>query len=200
MKENPKITGADYFLLFLYLNNKEPIKSAVRLTKMMFLFNKEIAPLLKSKGVVISEDVLPNFQPYNFGPFSKDLYEQIELFQSIDFIKVKDLNVSEEMDEVDDWEEKAFTDEIYTDASAEQTARYESRRDGKFMQYELLCRGEDYVNSQIVPHITSDNMKILTDFKHRINGTKIKTLLRYVYMKYPDMTVNSHIKDEVLGS
>ena len=42
---------------------------------------------------------------YNYGPFSKDVYEQVELFQSIGFIKVKNLYATEEMSEVDDWEE-----------------------------------------------------------------------------------------------
>ena len=32
-----KLTGADFLLILLYLNEMEPIKGAVRLTKMMFL-------------------------------------------------------------------------------------------------------------------------------------------------------------------
>jgi len=198
MSKQEKLTGADYLLLMLYLNDRKPIKSAVRLTKMMFLFKKEIAPLLKKKGAEINEDTLPNFQAYNYGPFSKDVYEQIELFKSIGFVKVQDLNASEEMDEVDDWEEKAFIDEL-----TEQSIGYENRRDGKFMQYELLKRGVDYVQSEIEPHFTGDQIKVikvLKDFKNKINQTPIKAILRYVYAKYPDMTVNSLIKDEVLDN
>lgn len=193
MSKQEKLTGADYLLLMLYLDDRKPIKSAVRLTKMMFLFNKEIAPLLKKKGAEINEDTLPNFQAYNYGPFSKDVYEQIELFKSIGFVKVRDLNVSEEMDEVDDWEEKPFIDEL-----TEQSIGYENRRDGKFMQYELLKRGADYVQSKIEPRFIQDQIEVLTDFKNRINQTPIKAILRYVYAKYPDMTKNSLIKDEVL--
>lgn len=195
MSKQEKLTGADYLLLMLYLDDREPIKSAVRLTKMMFLFKEEIAPLLKKKGAEINEDTLPKFQAYNYGPFSKDVYEQIELFKSIGFIKVWDLNVSEEMDEVDDWEEKAFIDEL-----TEQSIGYENRRDGKFMQYELLKRGADYVRSEIEPCFTEDQIKVLTDFKNKINQTPIKAILRYVYAKYPAMTENSLIKDEVLES
>jgi uncharacterized protein len=193
LEKQEKLTGADYFLLLLYLDDKKPIRSAVRLTKMMFLFKEEIAPLLKKKGAEINEDTLPNFQPYNYGPFSKDIYEQVELFKNIEFIKVQNLNVSEEMDEVDDWEEKAFIDEL-----AEQSTGYENKRDGKFMQYELLKRGIDYVCSEIEPRFTEDQIKILLEFKNRINQTPIKAILRYVYTKYPEMTENSLIKDEVL--
>lgn len=195
MSKQEKLTGADYLLLMLYLNDRKPIKSAVRLIKMMFLFKKEIAPLLKKKGAEINKDTLPNFQPYNYGPFSKEVYEQIELFKSIGFIKVQDLNASEEMDEVDDWEEKPFIDEL-----TEQSIGYENRHDGKFMQYKLLKSGTDYVQSEIEPLLTEDQIKVLMDFKDRINQTPIKAILRYVYIKYPAMTKKSLIKDEVLES
>ncbi len=194
MAKKTKLIGADYLLLMLYLNNKQPIKSAVRLTKMMFLFNEEIVPRLKQSGVEIGSDDLPNFQAYNYGPFSKDVYEQVELFQSIDFIKVKDLNAKEEMDEVDDWEEQAFIDELESQPS------YAIRRDGKFMRYELLAQGEKYVKGEIVDHLTNEQLDILSEFKTRITQTPIKAILRYVYTKYPDMTENSLIRDEVLDN
>ena len=195
MTKKEKLTGADYLLLMLYLNNGKPIKSAVRLTKMMFLFNQEIAPLLQKKGLEINEEDLPQFLAYNYGPFSKDVYEQLELFQNIEFLKVRNLNVNEEMDEADDWEENAFIDEI-----TEQPSRYENRYDGKFKQYELLARGADYVHSNIIPKLTQDQIKVLIEFKNKISQTPVKEILRYVYIKYPDMTENSLIKDEVLGN
>ena len=48
---NKKLNGADYLLLLLYLDNKSPILGAIRLEKMMFLFNEEIAPRLKKNGI-----------------------------------------------------------------------------------------------------------------------------------------------------
>ena len=192
MQTQNKLTGADYLLLMLYLNNCEPINSAVKLTKMMFLFNKEIAPLLRKNGATIEN--LPNFSPYNYGPFSKDVYEQVELFQSIAFVKVKNLYNTEEMDEVDDWEESAFIDEL-----SEAQEPYKQTSDGKYMQYSLLKRGKEYVESEIAPQLTDVQRSLLEQFKERITRTSIKSILRYVYTKYPDMTENSLIKDEVLG-
>jgi uncharacterized protein len=192
VSDEKKLIGSDYLLLLLYLNNKEPIKSAVRLTKMMFLFNEEIVSRLKKTGVEIDTKDLPNFQAYYFGPFSKDIYEQIELFQSIEFIKVKDLNAKEEMDEADDWEEQAFIDELDSQES------YLYRRDGKLMKYELLSLGESYVKTNIVNVFTKEQLKILSDYKTRIIQTPVKAILKYVYTKYPEMMENSLIKDEVL--
>jgi len=193
MTKNGKLTGADYLLLLLYLDNIKPIKSAVRLTKMMFLFKEEIAPLLRKNGADIND--LPKFQAYNYGPFSKDVYEQIEFFQSINFIEVRNLKAREEMDEADDWEETSFIDEV-----AEQEIEYESKRDGKYMQYKLTKLGAEYVCSKIIPFISEKQIQILLAYKKRIVNTPVKTILRYVYTKYPDMTENSLIRDEVFKS
>ncbi len=194
MSKQSKLTGADYLLLLLYLDDCSAINGAIRITKMMFLFNKEIAPLLRKKGVSISEDDLPKFSAYNYGPFSKDVYEQVELFQSIGFIKVKNLYANEEMSEVDDWEESAFETEF-----SEGTSPYLSNQDGKFMQYKLLSLGKKYVESEIMPQLTNEQLSVLTAYKKRIVHTSPKMILRYVYTKYPEMTENSLIKDEVLG-
>jgi len=188
-----RMTGADYLLLFLYLNDKEPIRSAVRLTKMMFLFEKEVAPILRKNGSIIDDSDLPDFVPYNYGPFSKDVYEQVELFQSIGFIRVKDLKAKEEMSEVDDWEEQAFLNEM-------ESQEYENCRDDKLMRYELLPPGESYVAQKILPSLDVNSMKILSEFKTKITQMPIKTILKYVYAKYPEMTGKSLIKDQVLGS
>ncbi|WP_342276289.1 hypothetical protein [Spiroplasma endosymbiont of Nebria brevicollis] len=84
---NKKINGADYLLLLLYLNNKTDIKSALRLVKMMFLFENEINKQLVEK---VPEEKLSKFMAYNFGPWSKDLYEQLNFFESLEFIKKRD--------------------------------------------------------------------------------------------------------------
>ena len=79
-----KLSSSDYLLLLLDLDNREPIVGAIRLMKMMFLFDKEISPVISKKGAKV--DVMPEFVAYDFGPFSKDIYEQIELFQNLKFI------------------------------------------------------------------------------------------------------------------
>lgn len=181
MGKREKLNGADYLLLLLYLNNCEPIESAVRLTKMMFLFEKEISPLLKKDGAEIGN--LPQFEPYNYGPFSKDVYEQIELFQSIKFLQVKNLKNKEKMSEVDDWEENEYVDEM-----GEPDIEFERKADGKYYQYSLLKKGKEYVRDKIMPEVTTNQKNILETYKTRITSTSIKAILRYVYTKYPEMT------------
>ncbi len=184
-----KLNGSDYLLLLLYLNHKQPILGAIRLTKMMFLFEKEIAPALKQKG--LESDNLPDFFAYNFGPFSKDVYEQVELFKGIKFIQVTNIKAGEEMAEVDDLEEAPFIDEM-------SNYGYALNNDGRYYKYQILTTGERYVLERIMPCITQEQESILTSFKQKITSLSPKQILKYVYTKYPKYAENSLIKDEVL--
>lgn len=111
MRKKNKITGADALLLMLYLDNQSSIDGAIRLTKMMFLFDKEIVPFLNKNGLDIEN--LPEFFAYNYGPFSKDVYEQLDLFSSIKFIKIDNLKSTDKLMEVDDLQEPSFINETY---------------------------------------------------------------------------------------
>lgn len=189
-----KLNGADYLLLLLYLNNKEPILGAVRLEKMMFLFNMEIAPILKEKG--LESDKLPGFIPYNFGPFSKDVYEQAELFKGIKFIQITDLKATEEMVEVDDLEEMSYEDVSFVN---EMTSKgYKLKTDGTYYKYSLLKMGENYVVDNILPSVSEEQKALLEMFKRKITSIYPKQLLKYVYSKYPDYTTDLLVKNEVL--
>lgn len=190
---NNKLNGADYLLLLLYLDNKKPIKGAVRLMKMMFLFEKEIVVLLKNEG--LDPEKLPEFFAYDYGAFSKEVYEQIELFRSIVFIKVRNIKADEELAEVDDIEEEPFINEEY---SRDNQVR---QIDGKYYEYKIAKRGVDFVQQKIIGEklIMPNQLKILEQFKKRINSLSPKQILRYTYTKYPEYTANSLIKDEVFG-
>ena len=185
---NKKLNGADYLLLLLYLDNKSPILGAIRLEKMMFLFNNEIAPRLKETG--LDSDKLPEFIAYNFGPFSKDVYEQVELFKGIGFLQVINLKAKEELIEADDWEEGPFSKELdYTGFQLNEEKRY--------YKYQMLDLGADYVSEKIYPQLTAEQLVMLLQFKKKITSLSPKQILRYVYTKYPDFTSNSLIKNEV---
>lgn len=184
-----KILGADYLLLLLYLNDKESIKGAVRLTKMMFLFKEQIVSTLKKVG--LESDKLPDFIAYNYGPFSKDVYEQIELFSGIGFVKTKDLYSKEEMSDIDDVVETEFIGECYMDEA-------ELKNDNNYWEYCIGDQGVGFVESELLPDLTEDQLEVLRAFKKKITDMPIKQLLYYVYSKYPDYTEKSLIKDEVL--
>ena len=185
-----KLLGSDYLLILLYLNNKEPIRGAVRLTKMMFLFKEQIATALKQKG--LDSDNLPEFISYNFGPFSKDLYDQIEFFSGIKFIKVQDVNELNEISKIDNIVEKEFIDEYFEDD--------ELKTENKYLEYSITDIGTGFVEKELLPNLNADQLDLMRSFKRKITEISIKRLLYYVYTRYPKYTENSLIKDEVLNN
>lgn len=191
---NNKLNGADYLLLLLYVDSQRPIKGAIRLMKMMFLFNQEIADLLKKKG--LDSEKLPEFFAYDYGAFSKEVYEQIDLFKGIEFIKVENIKALEEMAEVDDLEEEPFIHEMF---SQDKDMR---RLDGKYYKYEIATNGINFIQQKIINEkiITPEQLQILEQFKKKINMMSPMQILKYTYTKYPEYTINSLIKDEVLGN
>lgn len=186
-----KLLGSDYLLLLLYINGKEPIKGSVRLTKMMFLFNEQIVPVLKRNG--LESEKLPEFIAYNYGPFSKDLYEQVDLFTGIGFMQVRDLNENEEMSGVDNIVEKEFVDECYEDDE-------ETKSENSYREYCITDIGSGFVESELLGKLTSSQLGLLRQYKKKITEMTMKQLLHYVYTRYPQYAEKSLIKDEVLGN
>lgn len=185
-----KLLGSDYLLLLLYINDKEPIKGSVRLMKMMFLFNEQIAPALKKKG--LDSEKLPDFIAYNYGPFSKDLYEQVVFFAGIGFMQIHDLNETEEMSGVDNIVEKEFVDECYEDEE-------ETKSENSFREYSITDTGSGFVEEELLKKITLPQLKLLEQYKKKITGMTLKQLLHYVYTRYPKYAEQSLIKKEVLN-
>jgi hypothetical protein len=186
---NKSLTGADFLLLLLYLNNKEAIRGAVRLVKMMFLFDKEVSKKIEYEGIAYENP--PEFIPYDFGPFSKDLYEQVELFSGINFIKVTDLYKSEEMGEIDNFYSEMIHDE--------EDPIILNESDKKFYIYEIADKGIEYVKAKILGELNDGQIEYLSKFKKRITDSTVKEILLYVYSTYPDTIKKSKIKKEILG-
>ena len=42
-------------------------------------------------------------------------------------------------------------------------------------------------------------IKYLRDYKAKLNNASLRDILRYVYIKYPDFTKKSLIRDDILG-
>lgn len=189
-----KLNAADYLLFLLDADERAPINGAIRLMKMMFLFNQEIMPAISQKGAIVGE--LPQFIAYDFGPFSKDIYEQIEFFENLKFLKTSPVDAIEHTDEFDDWET------IYGEDVLDVTLKDGYRRlniDYKSIKYEITERGDKYVQTKISPELSNEIKDLLTNFKRKINSITTQQLLFYVYSRYENFTTASKIKEKVLG-
>ena len=189
-----EMNGKDLLLSFLYspgMEEKinEPIVGRTKITKMMFLFEKQIYGKFFKDDIAIS---LPDFKPYYFGPFSKELFEDLAFFESIGIITIVPTNIplssadkvesSNVFDETDIWKEANFD---------EKTEEYES-------SYSLSNAGKNYVQEKIWPLFSETQKSKLKQFKAQINKISLDALLRYVYNTYPEETEKSIIADKYL--
>lgn len=160
----------------------EPITGRTRLMKMIFLFEKEIRK--KFNEEIISEKELPDFKPYDYGPFSAKVYEDLEFLINMGFIDV----VSSGTDEMlpDEMEEYAYWQTISDD------------EDRVFVErFSLSELGQKYVNKKI--NLSSHQWDILAEFKNRCVVASLSSLLKYIYSRYPKYITKSKIRDQVLN-
>ena len=191
--EKKEMNSKDLLLSFLFspgITNKinEPIIGRTKLTKMMYLFEKQIyKPFFQNE---ISID-LPLFEPYYFGPFSRQLFEDLSFFQSIGLIITKETDIplspadkvesEKAFDDADEWEAASFDEEEKNELS-----------------YSLSKGGVAYVQDRIWDRYSQSQKDKLQEFKKQINLISLDALLRYVYNKYPDDARKSLIADKYL--
>ena len=191
-----ELTGKDLLLCFLYSpgitdNYNEPIVGRTKLTKMMYLFEKEIYNNFFKEEINVK---LPEFEAYYFGPFSRELFEDLAFFQSIGMVvsEVTSIPISaadavESIEVFDDgldsdWNEASFDDD---------NEKYE-------LSYSLSNSGIKYVRERLWGVFTNSQKDKLKIFKMQINKISLDALLKYVYNKYPEDAKKSLIAKKYL--
>lgn len=147
-------------------------RGITRLEKLVFLAIQELKPTW------LTEE--PRFVAYNFGPFSKDVYDAVSVLSAAELI----LDTGAESNSTEDtWEQRHYIDES--------EVSYRTR------DFSLTDRGRRYYQSllAILPQNTD---RMLAAFKKKYAELPLKQLIRYVYMTYPDFAAKSVIRDEIL--
>jgi len=189
-----KITNCkDLLMALLYAKGHtgkqhEPIIGKTRLMKMVFLFDKEIRSKFNLKKT-IPVSALPKFDPCDYGPFSSQVYEDLEFLVEIglvDVIKIEDTELlEEERQEYEYWQA---------------TSGGEDKEQDEFQErFSLSKLGREFVKEELLNSLSKEQWDALDEFKRRCTSAELKTLLRYVYTKYPDMTTKSKIRKRVIG-
>jgi uncharacterized protein YwgA len=188
-----EISSKDFLLSLLYSPGRydlinEPIIGRTKLTKMVFLFDKELKKEFFNDDISIE---IPDFEPYNYGPFSKELFDDLNFFLSIGLIYAEETLIpisSADKDEIengfdDDWTNAKFDEEDFDDFE---------------MKYSLSMQGKKYVDENVWSLYSDIQKETLKKFKAQINAISLDTLLRYVYNKYPDSAKKSLIYEKYL--
>jgi len=171
-----KVSRTDLIFLMLYAPDRpgakpaQELKGITRLEKLLFLWQQE-GPIRK-----ISEDEY-EFEPHNFGPFSKDIYDDVALLTNAGFIEERIQLWGASTDYVE------ARDVIGADEGSEPHEKI----------YRLTDKGKA-VAEQLHKDIPPQASKELVAIKQRYVRLSLTQLIRYVYRKYPDLTHKSKLK------
>jgi uncharacterized protein YwgA len=146
------------------------INGITRLEKLLFLAAKE-------QGV---DDLVVDpfeFKPYHYGPYSKEIYEAVELLEEAGLV-----------------EEERFIGENQLD-EAEELALDVADELGVERRFLLTPTGEkvaDLLASRMPEAFTK-----LSSVKRSYGNLSLKRLIRYVYSKYPEYAEESVIRESM---
>ena len=190
---NEKLKSVDIIMLLLYSpgyteNYNEPISGRKKITKILFLFEKELAKKFKLDKITGEEDIF-NFKAWNYGPMSSTIFKDIDFLKNIGFIKTTD-NISSNLT-IEEVQEYNYYSEKYNDDT---DAEFQTET------YQLSDKGLNFIKDKQKYDKLSNNQKLcLKEFKKQFNKAPLRDILKYVYTTYPDYTEKSLIKDKVLG-
>jgi len=191
----PKVDNRkDVLLLLLYSpgvgnDANEPVTGRTRLVKMLYLFKQEALQKFK-QGLGIDESNFYEFFSWDFGPFSTQVYDDLNFFLLRGFVE-SSFAESETLPESEaEWSRWLGTTETELVDGTNELYREESFR--------LTDQGVVFTQ-RLYALLTDSQRVLLRTFKKRLVIAPLRSILRYVYTTYPESTTHSTIKDEILG-
>jgi len=183
----------DILLLLLYspgVNGivNESIIGRTRLIKMLFLFKNEVWKKFKS-NTQLSDENMYSFFPWNYGPFSSEVYDDVTFFNLRGFVEINLTSQEAIVESVEEWN---FYQEQYGQDDSAGIQEYQEE------EFRLTDKGSAFTK-ELYDSLSSNQKEILKEFKSRITSMPLRALLRYVYKQYDDFTSNSVIKNDILG-
>ncbi len=182
----------DILLLLLFVQGAskktgEPIVGRTRFMKLVYLFEKELMQKLGSfKGV---KGKVHGFIPYYYGPFSKEVFEDIQFLENVSCI-------NEESGEESSMAESSELNFFYDDLIIDRIEKEEAEEDYTEPIFSLSEKGTEFAR-EMYEGISPSERKSLQDFKAKFNSLSLSALLHYVYSAYPKLAAESRIKDSL---
>jgi uncharacterized protein YwgA len=169
------LISTDLVLLLLKAHGSRPgtegqINGITRLEKLLFLATQEEA---------IDEAVEDpfEFKPYHYGPYSKAIYEAVELLEELGLL-------------VDD----RYLDEERLD-EAEELALAVADEQGVERRFTLTPEGQKVAD--LLATRRPEVLEKLSAIKTRYGNLSLRRLIRYVYSKYPTYAEQSVIRESM---
>ncbi len=185
VKMADKFNRKDLLLLFLLSpgptkEEAEPITGRTRLMKLLYLLQQE-TPTVKLLELKNPYD----FKPYHYGPFAKDVYDDLEFLENVGLIEVLQKGYASpvEQNEVD----KLIDDAVI--GEDEDTGILFNEE-----SYKLTARGLNFTKGKLAPTVPDQVLKEIQQLKSKFAKVPLSSVLRYVYVTHPDSAKNSKLK------
>jgi hypothetical protein len=168
------LEGSDLVLMLLaaptdVASARGRVNGITRLEKLLYLVEKETSVAESVAGEHL------RFKAYNYGPFSKDVYEAVELLEESGLLAEERIVDGQTIDSMED----------VNVTGAVEADEYVERR------FVLTEHGRLVANLLAQHH--PDVAEQMTGIKDRYAQRSLSGLIRYVYKTYPDSAKNSVI-------
>ena len=162
--------------VFLLFHFGGEIGGITKVQKMLFLIEKET-----KFGDAYSGEISMEFKPYKMGPFSAEIYNQVDLLLSMNAITAEPGNFSPS----DEYELK----KVSPDSGSESLSH---------KVFHTTSKGHK-IGKALAEVLEESTRKDLEETIQYYNSMPLRQLLEYVYSNYEEMTGESEIKEEILG-
>lgn len=153
-----------------------------RLEKLLFLLKLDEGFL---QGV--SEKDNFNFIPFKMGPWSNEIYDEVDFLESLGLLTKGSKEKRSAIDAEHD-------NELFSGMVLDKYQKSASSVDEECEVFKLTDSGKVKAK-EIWDRLADEEKKRLIELKSKFNKMNLKQFLRYVYKKYPEYTTESEIKD-----
>lgn len=161
--------------------------------KMVFLFEKEMYPRV-GWNMLIAEEGLPGFIPYDFGPFSREAFDDLEFLAGIGFVDVEPSSEQVEWGEAAEywlWQEMTGLEDGF---APDAVMLFEKKA------YGLSKLGRDFVEKKLWPALSERQKESIARLKLNCTKASLRTILCYICEKYPETVRSSQIREQILSN
>jgi uncharacterized protein YwgA len=182
-----KINRKDLLLLLLYSPGPsgeagEPIDGRTRLMKLLFLLQQDY-PVEK----ILTSSCKYDFQAYHYGPFTKDVYNDLEFLENVGLIEASSRGIIASPVEQNE-EEQLVENTSIGESKEDLNITFEEER------FKLTERGLNFVINDLLTVVPHELLQDICELKSKFLSQPLISLLRYVYNKYPEYANKTKLK------
>lgn len=176
MSKAMPLEGADLVLLMLAAPGRTGeggrVNGITRLEKLIYIADRE-----SDVARAVAEPI--RFAPYHFGPYSKQIYEAVELLEQVELLEERQVRVGEVLDSLED-------------------AELGAQDEAEYVERQFMLTDDGRAVAELLASRNRDIAVVLAQVKGKFGDMSLNELLRYVYRKYPESAEKSKIRDRYL--